>query len=77
MRPDIYQDPYRNIVRKQRCAAVAHKRQRYPYNRHDAQGHANVYKKVNTKHEGNAEGKEPAEVVLCLSGGIQSAQYEQ
>jgi len=52
-------------VWKQRCPAVAHERQRYPDNRHNAEGHADIDKEVRQEHERYPEGEKPPELVLC------------
>jgi hypothetical protein len=76
-RANIYQNPQRNIIRKQRCTAIAHKRQGYPNDRHYAKGHADVHEKIDAEHEGDAKGKQSPEVVFCLARGVQSPQDEQ
>src|ERR1700690_1282738 len=55
--PDIHQNAYRDEVRKQRSAAITHKRQRDAYDRHNAQCHTDIYKKIDAEHEGDPECK--------------------
>ena len=75
-RPDADEDADCDHVRQERSAAVAHERQRYPDNRHQAKGHAHIHKEIDEEHRGYPERKEPPEIVLGLSDRIESPHYE-